>query len=115
MLEGMSALQWNEWKRYAELEPFGEERADLRMAIETASLGNIIFQVWTGKREAPFKVEDFMPKFEKAEPISKEDAIMAIDAAMMALVMATTPLSPSATSPQIADEHRDLGGENLEN
>lgn len=89
MLAGMSGFQLNEWMAYAEVEPFGEERADLRMAIETASLGNIIFQVWTGKQEAPFKVEDFMPRFEKPEPISKEDAIMAINAAMMALVAAT--------------------------
>jgi len=78
-----------EWISYAELEPFGEERADLRMAIETASLGNILFQLWTGKSEAPFKVEDFMPQFEKKEPISKEDAIAAIDAMMTALVHAT--------------------------
>lgn len=90
MLGSLRGDQLTEWMAFAELEPFGEERADLRMAIETASLGNIIFQVWTGKREAPFKVEDFMPRFEKPEPISKEDAIMAIDAAMMALVHATT-------------------------
>lgn len=89
MLESISGVQLTEWMAYADLEPFGEERADLRMAIGTASLANIMYQLWTGKRDAPFKVEDFMPKFEKPEPISKEDAIMAIDAAMTALVKAT--------------------------
>jgi len=77
-----------EWMVYAGLEPFGEERSDLRMAIETSSICNVIYQVWTGK-DAIFKREDFLPKFEKQEPISKEDAIMAIDAMMMALVNAT--------------------------
>lgn len=89
MLGSMSGLQFNEWIAYASFEPFGEERNDLRMAIQTASLGNIFYQLWTGKHEAPFKVEDFMPEFEKKEPISKEDAIAAIDAMMMALVHAT--------------------------
>ena len=77
-----------EWMAYAALEPFGEERADLRMAISTAALGNVMYQLWSGKKEPPFKVEDFLPRFEKQEPISKEDAIMAINAMMMALVNA---------------------------
>lgn len=98
MLASIPGQLFAEWMAYAELEPFGEERADLRMAIETASLGNIIYQVWTGKREAIFKAEDFMPKFEKQEPISKEDAIIAIDAMMMALVKATTPPHPQPLS-----------------
>lgn len=89
MLRSMPGHQLPEWIAYAELEPFGEERADVRMAIQTAALGNIFFQLWTGKEEAPFKVEDFMPKFEMQEPISKEDAIAAIDAMMTALVHAT--------------------------
>ena len=89
MLRSISGSALTEWMAYASLEPFGEDRADLRMAIETASICNVIYQVWTGKKEAPFKMEDFLPKFEKQEPISKEDAIMAIDAMMMALVHAT--------------------------
>lgn len=90
MLRSMSGPQFVEWMAYAEMEPFGEERADLRMAIETAALGNILYQVWTGKKNLPFKIDDFMPKFEKPEPISKEDALMTIEAAMMMLVNVNT-------------------------
>lgn len=93
MLASISGLQLVEWMAYAELEPFGEERADLRMAIGTASLSNTLFQLMTGKREAPFKVEDFMPRFEKPEPISQEDAIRTIEMMMMAMVNATKGLT----------------------
>jgi len=89
MLAGMPGRSFTEWMAYAEMEPFGEERADLRMAIETAALGNIFYQLFTGKKEAPLKVDDFMPQFEKKEPISKEEAIAAIDAAMMMFVEMT--------------------------
>lgn len=89
MLASIPGQLFTEWMAYAEMEPFGEERADMRMAIETAALGNILYQLHTGKHDAPLKVEDFMPKFEKPEPISKEDAIMTLETMMMALVMAT--------------------------
>lgn len=72
---------------YAEAEPFGEERADLRMAILAALTANIHRD--EKKKPTPFEVIDFMPQFEKKEPISKEDAIAAIDAMMTALVYAT--------------------------
>lgn len=83
----MSGQQLVEWMAYAELEPFGEERADLRMATLAALIANIYRD--PKQKSTPFEIEDFMPKFEKKEPISKEDAIAAIDAMMMALVQAT--------------------------
>lgn len=48
-----------EWQEYAILEPFGEERADLRAAI----VATVIANVFRGKKQRPFKLSDFMPKF----------------------------------------------------
>ncbi len=87
MLRSISALQFNEWIAYAELEPFGEERADLRMAILASLIANTNRD--PKKKSTPYEVNDFMPQFEKKEPISKEDAIATIDAMMTALVYAT--------------------------
>jgi hypothetical protein len=112
MLASLPGMLFVEWMAYAEIEPFGEERADLRMAIGTAAIANIIYQLWTGKRDAPFKVEDFVPRFEKREPISKEDAIAAIDAAMMMFVNATNPPAAKAASPQMVEPN--LGRADIE-
>ena len=87
MLASISGQQFTEWIAYAKLEPFGEERADLRMAILATLIANAIRD--PDKQPTPFEVSDFMPQFEKQEPISKEDAIAAIDAMMTALVHAT--------------------------
>jgi len=46
---------------YYELEPFGEERADLRAAIIACTLANI----WRGKGQRSLKPHDFMPDFDK--------------------------------------------------
>lgn len=88
MLRRMSGAQLTEWMSFALMEPFGEERADLRMAILAAQQANLHRD--ENVHPSPFDVSDFMPKFEADAPqISKEDAIAAIDAAMTALVMAT--------------------------
>ena len=57
--------EFSEWIVYNRLEPFGEERADLRSAIVASVFANIN----RGKGQREFKVEDFMPKFnEQAKP-----------------------------------------------
>lgn len=90
MLRGISGNDLVEWMAYAKLEPFGEERDDLRMAILGTFLGNVLYQLHTGKEDTPFTIEMLMPKFEESvEPISKEDAIAAIDMAFTAMAMAT--------------------------
>ncbi len=95
MLKRISGNDLVEWMAYAKLEPFGEERADLRMAVLGSFLGNVLYQLHTGKEDTPFTVENLMPKFEKAEEkISKEDAIAAIDSAFTALAMMTQPPPP---------------------
>jgi hypothetical protein len=41
MLSGMSSIELTEWMAYYELEPFGEERADLRAGSIAAPLLNL--------------------------------------------------------------------------
>lgn len=55
----MTAAEFMEWCAYYTIEPWGEERADLRAAIVAATVANGN----RGKKQKPYKVEDFMPKF----------------------------------------------------
>jgi len=41
MLRKMGASQFNDWKVYSELEPFDEERADLRAGSIVAAIANV--------------------------------------------------------------------------
>lgn len=47
------------WLAYWTLEPWGEERADLRAAIVACVIAN----AFRGKGKRRFKPQDFMPKF----------------------------------------------------
>lgn len=57
----ISSYEYTEWLAYYQIEPFGEERADLRSAI----LCTLVASVFASKGYKP-KVSDFMPDFEKA-------------------------------------------------
>lgn len=60
---------------YYKLEPFGEERADLRMGI----LASVMANAWRGKGQKPFKPRDFMPTFDthkKPQSIAEQKAIL---------------------------------------
>lgn len=52
---------------YYSLEPFGEERADLRAGIISSTIANVN----RGKHK-PFKPTDFMPKFEQHKQTWKQ-------------------------------------------
>lgn len=52
----MPSQEFTDWIAFYELNPFGEERADVRHAINTASVVNC----WSKKA---YKPKDFMPKF----------------------------------------------------
>jgi hypothetical protein len=84
MLASISGKQLTEWIAYAELEPFGEWRADLRIAILASLIANANRD--QKLKPTPFEISDFMPQFEKKEPMSEEDAIAAM---MTAFVHAT--------------------------
>lgn len=61
----MSSRELIEWQAYAELEPFGDMRADLRMGIQTAAL----VRVWADPKKAKaITPATFMPQFEQAKP-----------------------------------------------
>ena len=60
MLCRMTAEELGRWRAYERIEPFGENRADLRMAISTASLVN----KGRGRGAPKVKAADFMPNFD---------------------------------------------------
>ena len=62
----------SEWQAFYQIEPFGEERADLRSAIIACTMAN----AWRGKNQRAFKLTDFMPNFEP--PKQQTDAEMKI-------------------------------------
>ena len=61
----MSSKDIAEWKAYYSLEPFGEERADLRMGILASLIANVNRD--TKKRQDPFVPADFIPKLSGEE------------------------------------------------
>jgi hypothetical protein len=71
MLEEINIVELYEWMGYAALEPFDEQRADLRAAIITATIANTARD--RKKRPKPFAPKDFMLKFEgNEEPKPKQ-------------------------------------------
>ena len=63
LLDRCDSRELAEWEAYASIEPFGEERADLRAGIVAAAVANS--NPYRGKA---WKPSDFMPKFEAQEP-----------------------------------------------
>lgn len=78
MLDRMSGREFREWMAYSSIEPFGEERADLRQAMTTSAVHNSV-QAQT-KHPKYTKPADFMPFVDKPEsapakrePVSPEE------------------------------------------
>ena len=63
MLANMSNREFVEWQAYYGLEPFGEERADLRAGIVSATVANAAGGRGKGRAAKP---TDFMVDFSKA-------------------------------------------------
>lgn len=61
MLAQMSWSQYVAWTIYARMEPFGEERDDLRAGIIASTIANANRD--SRRKPDPFKASDFMPKF----------------------------------------------------
>ena len=87
----MSAREFAEWMAYAKLEPFGEERADLRAGI----ISSVIAAVNTPKGKRRPKPSDVMPQFEKQRPSEAE--------------LGQKILGVFAMFPQAAPQQLDLG------
>lgn len=69
----IDAAEFAEWLAYYRLEPWGEERGDLRAGIVASTVAN----AWRGKDVLPFNPGDFMPEFgpPDAGPLDEEAAI----------------------------------------
>jgi len=63
MLARISAQELTEWAAYYMLEPFGEDRADLRAGIISATVANVN----RGEKQEPLTAQEFMPKFGEGE------------------------------------------------
>lgn len=81
----MSSAEFAEWMAYYSIDPFGEERADLRQAMTTSAIHNST-QAQT-KHPKWTKPEQFMPFSEKApaqpkrsEPTSPEQMMAKFNA-----------------------------------
>ena len=73
MLAEMTSNQLSEWMAYAQLEPWGEERADLRAGIIASTQANSM----RGKKGKPFKPQDFMPRYEPEDEEATAAMMMA--------------------------------------
>ena len=58
--ERMSSRELSEWMAYSTLEPFGEERADLRSGIVAATIANVHRDP---AKSGPIAPSVFMPQF----------------------------------------------------
>jgi flagellar basal body rod protein FlgC len=72
MLGEISSRDFAEWMAYARLEPFGEERDDLRMGIIASTIANVN----RDKGKKPYSPRDFMPSFEQEDDETKIQKMM---------------------------------------
>ena len=70
MLRSLTYVQLVEWMAYAQLEPFGEERADYRAASIVAMLANLHRD--TTRHPEPFALADFLLRFDGEAPTPKK-------------------------------------------
>lgn len=66
MLREISVHEFREWQAYYKIEPFGEERQDLRIASIVATILNVVRK----KGKAPIRIRDAMIRF--GEPVAKK-------------------------------------------
>jgi hypothetical protein len=59
MLRSMTIHQWQEWKLYAEMEPFGEDREDARTGMIVQVLANAHRD--SKRRRKPYSLEECVP------------------------------------------------------
>lgn len=65
----MTSRELTDWRAYYHLEPFGEERADLRSGIVASTIANVN----RGKDVKPFSPADFMLFKPKKEEEDQEE------------------------------------------
>lgn len=77
----MDVEEFLRWAAYAAVEPFGEQRQDVRNAMLMALTANL--QRPKGKAAIP--VEKFLPKFRQRRPMTMDELERALDAQYFAL------------------------------
>lgn len=79
MMREMTSPQLMEWIAYYTIEPFGEDRADIRAAITDITIAAAAANRKKGAKLP--KIEDFIPKFEAEEKSQTVDEMIQIAAA----------------------------------
>lgn len=68
LLRRIDARELIEWQAFYTLEPFGDERADLRAGVIAATMAN----AWRGKGQKAASPQDFVMKFGRREDVSPD-------------------------------------------
>ncbi len=68
LLQSLTSRQFAEWMAFYSLDPFGDQRADLRAGIVAATMNNR----WRQKNENPMQPSEFMPFKEVHEQTPEE-------------------------------------------
>jgi hypothetical protein len=70
----IDSAEFSEWLAFYQVDPFGEERADLRAGINSAVIANI----HRGGGIKAFTAADFMPQFDRQEVTQTPEQMMAV-------------------------------------
>lgn len=68
LLRSLTAREYAEWQAFYTVDPFGDQRADLRAGIVCATMSNR----WRGKNENPAEPINFMPYHQVKEQTPHE-------------------------------------------
>ena len=71
----MDSLEFAEWQAYSQIEPFGQDRADLGAAI----VASVIANVHRSEQQQPFTPADFLPNFESPQKQSWQDQLSFVE------------------------------------
>ena len=72
LLGRIDSHELSEWQAYYTLDPFGEERADLRAGIIASVIANVNRDP---KKGPPFKPSQFMPLIEEEEKVEQTQEV----------------------------------------
>lgn len=72
----MGGRELVEWQAYFNLDPFGDDRADLRTARNTNFITNVLIKLLGGKRSKQIAPENFLLSFgERKRPEKTQDEL----------------------------------------
>jgi len=69
LLRRMDSAELTEWMAFYSVEPFGDARGDIQAAIVAATMANC----WRGKDKTPYKLSEFLPKFDPPKQQTADD------------------------------------------